>query len=114
MKINKLNEFYKEPMTDETFYSKYHPEFNRIYQAQDTEKAPEDRCPFAGCMYETYGAEYEVIKAMIEENPKRIWTIQDADNDTIWIVAGFQYINRLGYLITTEEWDNIFEEYLCN
>lgn len=99
-------------LTDDDFYAKYHPEFNKVLQK---ERKPgiksEDLCSYGGCMYETFGEEYEIVQAMCKENPKRVWTIITVGE---WegICAGWHYVNRTGYLITDEEWENDNETYV--
>jgi hypothetical protein len=70
---------------------------------------PDDMCSFGGCMYETFGEELEYVKA---QPNKRIWTIVDTDGDDLIVIAGFHFVNRLGYLITDEEWSDENEEYI--
>lgn len=54
---------------------------------------------FGGILFETIGEELEFIK---KQNPKKIWTYIDGDNNDIILVSGYQYINRIGYAITQE------------
>ena len=96
--------------TDVDFYAKYNPEFNQVL-LKTTEHAPEDMCSFGGCMYETFGEELEYVK---QKNNKNIWTIVDTDGDDLLILAGFHFVNRLGYLITPEAWEDEYEQYLID
>jgi len=50
---------------------------------------------------------------MVYLNPKRVWTILESE-DTITIASGFHYVNRMGYLITAEEWEHDQEQYVCD
>lgn len=103
-------------LTDNDFDAKYTCEYNRVMlrelaQQQDTGSTTiDDMAPFGGCMYETYGEEYARVQQMAAENPKRVWTVISCDG---WegIVAGWHYTNRLGYLITEQEWGSDEEEY---
>jgi len=52
---------------------------------------------FDGTMFETYGAEYEFVKAQ-EEN--RIWMYGDGDDGGSYIWSGWGFVNRIGYFIT--------------
>jgi hypothetical protein len=103
--------------TDTEFYNKYNTEYNQVLlkelQAkEDTGSTlPDDIAPFGGCMYETFGEELEYVKA---QPNKRIWTIVDTDGDDLIILAGFHFVNRLGYLITNEEWSDANEEYIVD
>ena len=103
-------------LTDTEFYTKYNPEYNQVLikelQAkEDTGSTlPEDICSFGGCMYETFGEELEYVR---KQPTNRIWTIID-EEDKLFFIAGFHIVNRLGYLITDEEWSDEYEEYLID
>lgn len=49
-----------------------------------------------GCMFETYGAEFEFIR---QQPADKIWTLVE-DEEKLFVCEGFHYINRLGYYIT--------------
>ena len=114
--LNKKYGITGEP-NDDVFYEKYNPEYNQLLLAKkeyfELGLAAEDMCSFGGCMYETYGDELERVLQMVGENPKRVWTIIECD-DTVTICSGFHYVNRMGYLITAEEWTDDNEHYLCD
>ena len=103
-------------LTDTEFYAKYNPEYNQVLlrelqSKEDTGSTlPEDICSFGGCMYETYGEELEYVKA---QPNKRRWTIID-EGDELFFIAGYHFVNRLGYLITDEEWSDEYETYLVD
>jgi hypothetical protein len=59
-----------------------------------------DGAAFSGWMFETYGEELEQVKLQPENH---IWTIRDEDGGTS-ITAGYGFVNRLGYLITSKPW----------
>lgn len=98
------------------FYKKYNTEYNQILlkelQSKDDTGSllPEDMCSFGGCMYETYGNEIDYIKKQPNE---RVWTIID-EGDELYIIAGFHYVNRFGYLVTDEKWNDQNETYLVD
>jgi hypothetical protein len=52
-----------------------------------------------GRMFETYGEELEFVR---KAHPRAVWTVMDGDNDDIVVVSGFHYVNRIGYLISSE------------
>jgi hypothetical protein len=54
-----------------------------------------------GCMFETFGEESEHINSVSHKN---VWTIVEGDDDTIFISNGIRLVNRMGFLITREEW----------
>lgn len=56
-------------------------------------------------MFETYGEEVEYV---IKQDPKHIWTWIQGDMSDL-IVAGYHYVNRLGYYITELPWENEYD-----
>lgn len=34
----------------------------------------------------------------------KLWTIVDGDDGGLWALSGWHYVNRVGYLITEEDW----------
>lgn len=99
--------------TDDDFYDRYEAQYNHIELAKPERTcAPDDMCSFGGKMYETFGADMDYINQLNETEPKRIWTIIEAE-DTITIVAGLHLVNRMGYLVTNEEWKHEQEDYIC-
>ena len=103
-------------LTDTEFYTKYNTEYNQVLlkelQAEEDTGSilPEDMCSFGGCMYETYGEEVDYVR---QQPNKRIWTIID-EEDELYIIAGYHFVNRLGYLVTDEEWSDENETYLVD
>lgn len=55
-----------------------------------------------GYMFETYGAELDFIKA---QEPNRIWTYCDGDDNGTYIFQGMRIVNRIGYFVTTVPFD---------
>jgi hypothetical protein len=51
-----------------------------------------------GCLFETYGPELEFIR---QQDPSRVWTLIDNDDDGQSLVSGFHFVNRIGYLVST-------------
>jgi hypothetical protein len=91
---------------------KYTTEYNQVLlKTKHDSIQQEDMCPFGGCMYETYGDELQYVR---EQPNKRTWTIVDTDGNHLLIIAGFHIVNRLGYLITNEEWEDEYEEFLID
>ncbi len=54
---------------------------------------------YNGCMFGTYGIEFEYVKEILKELPSCVWTVVEADGVLI-ICSGFHFINRCGYIIT--------------
>ena len=51
-----------------------------------------------GCLFETYGAELDFVRS---QDPRNIWTLVDGDDDNQYVISGFHFVNRIGYLIST-------------
>lgn len=56
--------------------------------------------------FETHGEEAEFVQ---KADNKYIWTEVDGDSGT-YIVAGYHYVNRIQYYITTNPWEDEFTE----
>ncbi len=52
-----------------------------------------------GCLFETYGDEFEFVR---RQNPAKVWTITDGDDGHWTVVNGLHFINRVGYLISRD------------
>ena len=52
-----------------------------------------------GCLFETYGQELEYIK---RQDPQRVWTLIDGDDGDMYVVSGFHWVNRVGYLLSRD------------
>ncbi len=83
-------------LTEEKFLELYRPLPNEL----------NDNASFdfgdGGCLYETYGAELEHIKL---QSKSFVWTIIEGEESLV-IVNGVYLVNRLGYLITAEPWQD--------
>lgn len=90
----------KEQLSDDVFFEKYTCVENPYTEGGS----------FNNCMFETYGEEYQLVVKQVGLYPASVWTVIDCDG---WygIVAGYHWINRQGYLITEQEWENEYEEY---
>jgi hypothetical protein len=51
-----------------------------------------------GCLFETYGEELEFVR---RQDPRTVWTFVDGDDGGQYLVSGFHFVNRLGYLVST-------------
>jgi hypothetical protein len=78
----------------------------------------DDNASFNGFMFETYGDEIDFVLEMAKEN--RVITIIESDceedindsgevNACMYYVSGYHFVNRIGYLITTEPITEEFE-----
>lgn len=50
-----------------------------------------------GCLFETYGEELEFVR---NQNPLTVWTLVDGDDGDQYLLSGFHFVNRIGYLIS--------------
>jgi len=89
-------------ITYEQFEKKYRPIKNKFVE----------EAPYNGCFFETYGEDIDFIQSVKEDN--KIWTLIDSDNENSYIVAGFHYINRVGYFVTEIPWEKEFIEINLN
>jgi hypothetical protein len=81
-------------------------EFEKLYEPLKNNF--DESAAYEGAWFETFGkAELFVRNA----DPKTVWTIIEGD-EFLWLVAGFHYVNRLGYLITQTPWASNTETYL--
>ena len=52
-----------------------------------------------GCLFETYGEELAFVK---QQDIHCIWTLLDGDDGDLYLISGFHFVNRIGYLISRE------------
>jgi hypothetical protein len=57
---------------------------------------------FDELLYETYGEELEYVQSV---DPKYVWTYVSGDGCDL-LVAGYSYVNRLGYHICEVPWED--------
>lgn len=80
----------------------------------------DDNASFDGCLFETYGEEIDFVIEMAKQN--RVITIIESDEDScngaceacecspsLTYISGYHFVNRIGYLITTEPITQDFE-----
>lgn len=82
----------KRLLTYDDFLEKYHPIKNHL----------DKNAGYDGCMFETFGKELEFVLKTQMHSPRQIWTIINRDNNDMWIIPGYHYVNRLGFIITKE------------
>ena len=51
-----------------------------------------------GCLFETYGEELTFVR---QQDPRTIWTLVDGDDGDQYLINGFHFVNRIGYLVST-------------
>ena len=87
----------KAPKINPIKYNEWVERYKPLKNSLDTNAA------YDGCMYETYGKEYEEVT---KAPPQTVWTLISDDEGEDCIVAGWHYVNRLGYFITEKSWDS--------
>lgn len=93
-------------MNLDNFYEKYTPLLNPFYH-------DENACSWGGCMLEVYGKELEYVLSFAN-NPalrKNVWTILEGDFNITCVCADYHLVNRMGYLITDQPWEDEGEAY---
>jgi hypothetical protein len=83
-------------LTIDEWDSKYLPINNKF----------DDNASFNGAMFETYGRELDYV---IKQGSSHIWTLIDDSEGDLLIVNGYHLVNRIGYFITKNKWE---EEYM--
>jgi len=68
----------------------------------------DNNASWGGAMFETFGEELDYVR-MKAERGNNVWTIIEGDDDTMFIVNGVHFVNRIGYLITKEPITEEFE-----
>jgi hypothetical protein len=58
-----------------------------------------------GNLFETYGDDEETVITVARQTPRRVWTLVETHHGLV-VTNGFHYVNRVGYFITEEEWEN--------
>lgn len=56
----------------------------------------DDKC----LMFETYGDDLAVVEKARRENPDKVWTVVEGDDNELYLGNGYHYVNRIGYFIT--------------
>lgn len=98
-------------ITFEQFEEQFKPKINHIALKESGARNKEDCAPVNGLMYETYGEEFKHVKTHAPEN---VWTVvvvdEDDEEDEIdkcwYILKGFHLVNRMGYIITENKWND--------
>lgn len=78
-----------QQINDNDFIARFKPKKNHL----------DDNASFDGCMYETYGTEYEYVNDVLKTAPCNVWTVIDCDGELV-ISNGWHFVNRMGYIIT--------------
>lgn len=86
----------------ETFIEMTEDEFDHQYPLVPNQMNPSAGWAIGeggGCLFETYGPEIEYLK---RQDRRRIWTLVDGDDGDMYLVSGFHFVNRVGYLLSRD------------
>ena len=53
----------------------------------------------AGCLFETFGEELEFVR---RQDPCTVWTLVDGEDGDLYLLTGYHFVNRIGYLVSTK------------
>jgi hypothetical protein len=76
-------------------------EFDAAYPLRRNHLNPHASWGFSddgGCLFETYGEELAFVR---QQDPRTVWTFVDGDDGDQYVVSGFHFVNRIGYLLST-------------
>lgn len=59
-------------------------------------------------LFETFGDDLQFVS---RQNKLKIWTVVEGDDGELYIVHGYHYVNRVGYLITENHPEKILHEF---
>ena len=65
-------------------------------------------------MFEIFGQDEAAVMAVVDDTPNKVWTLIEDDDGNQRIVAGFHYMNRMGYFITEEPYATGEEEFIVD
>jgi hypothetical protein len=77
-------------MDEDQFVSQFGPKPNRLNSAAGFDFGD------GGCLFETYGHEWQYVRAA---EPAAVWTVIEGD-DALVIESGLHWVNRLGFILT--------------
>ena len=90
---------------EDTFEDIFKPQINHFERAKaDLSIKDEDVCGFNGWIYETYGEEIEYVLSLAKTT-KRVWTVVEGEDNTLFYSPGFHYVNRLGFFVCEKEYE---------
>ena len=53
--------------------------------------------------FETYGEELEYVES---KDNKNIWTLIEGEEENTYVIPGFHIVNRIGFFVTENGWEN--------
>lgn len=58
-------------------------------------------------VFETFGADIDTVIEYNKKHPKRVWTMLEGDDGSLWMVQGLHFVNRLKYHLVNEDCSDI-------
>ena len=92
------------PMTYQDFVDQYKPIQNTNIGSSGS---------FGNTMFETYGAELDLVHGVNNLEPKKVCTIIEVE-DKFYILKGFHFVNRWGYFILENPVEENFNQILID
>jgi hypothetical protein len=90
-------------MTD-THIEMTEDEFDQQYKLLPNHLNPNASSGFGdsgeGCLFETFGEELAFVR---QQCPRTIWTIIDGEDGDLYVVSGYHFVNRIGYVVSKTE-----------
>lgn len=84
----------------ETFIEMTEDEFEKRFELVTNHIDPSAGWAYGdsnGCLFETYGEEFAFVK---QADPRQVWTLTDGEGDSMYLISGVHFVNRVGYLIS--------------
>lgn len=101
-------------ISEDKFYDEYKPIKNHL----------DKNAGWDGCLYETFGDELDYCFELAKKE-NRVWTIIECDDEDgeypdddenedyvptcFYIVSGFHYVNRIGFMVTEKQYKEELE-----
>ncbi len=85
----------------ETFIEMTEDEFDDRYRLLQNHLNPNASWAYGdnpGCLFETFGEELAFVR---RQDPRTIWTLVDGEDGDMYVISGFHFVNRIGYLLST-------------
>lgn len=60
----------------------------------------DENAGFDGCIFETFGEEVVHVREVLEIDEGKVWTLCDDGKGSLYITAGYSFVNRVGYFVT--------------
>lgn len=63
-------------------------------------------------MFETYGEQYQIVENHVKQKGDQYcWTVVDGEKSNLYLIPGWHFVNRLGYVLTTVPFEENQRDY---